>query len=175
MEPTAPREIFTKEATKQTHTLSGVTNTGSYEYFHTFAGLSTNKKETLKTPEQFIDDVLEIVSNEPEDYVSWNHLLQLVLQKCPKFEDSFRQYLYPSEEEQFVLISNVGRLLEDLMSEQISEPLENEVRTICRLLDIEQKGYITEQDIEDFLRQLEDSEAEDIDTISQYLWRYIAG
>jgi len=29
-------------------------------------------------------------------------------------------------------------------------------------LDIEQKGFINEQDIEDFIRQLEDSEAEDI-------------
>jgi hypothetical protein len=40
------------------------------------------------------------------------------------------------------------------------------------LLDIEQKGFITAHDVEDFLRQLEDSEAKDVSTISQLIWKY---
>lgn len=60
--------------------------------------------------------------------------------------DSFRQYLLPQDEDQVVLISNVGRLLEDLMSGSKVE-VESDVRNLYRLLDIEQKGYIVEQDI----------------------------
>lgn len=47
------------------------------------------------------------------------------------------------------------------------------MRTICRLLDIEQKGYITETDVEEFVRQLEESEAEDVPVIEGCLWRYL--
>lgn len=53
-----------------------------------------------------------------------------------------------------VLVSNVGRLLEDLLSEGQSHETDNEVRNMYKLLDIEQKGCITENDIEDFIRQL---------------------
>lgn len=52
------------------------------------------------------------------------------------------------------MISNIGRLLEDQLADQRVEPVEGDARNIYRLLDIEQKGYIVEQDIEDFLRQL---------------------
>ncbi len=48
------------------------------------------------------------------------------------------------------------------MQDQRNEESENDARNIYRLLDIEQKGYIVEQDISDFIRQLEESEAEDI-------------
>jgi Ca2+-binding EF-hand superfamily protein len=68
--------------------------------------------------------------------------------------DSFKQYLYPTEDEKMVLVSNVGRLLEDLLSEGQSHETDNEVRNMYKLLDIEQKGCITENDIEDFIRQL---------------------
>lgn len=86
--------------------------------------------------------------------------------KLHLYSDSFRQYLYPADDGKLVLISNIGRLLSDLMQDQRNEQPENDARNIYRLLDIEQKGYIVEQDIADFLRQLEDSEAEDIETIS---------
>ena len=53
-----------------------------------------------------------------------------------------------------MLISNIGRVLDDLLE---SNPVENDVRNIYKLLDIEQKGFIYGKDIEDFLCQLEES------------------
>ena len=66
--------------------------------------------------------------------------------------DAARDYLY--NEEGLVLISNIGRVLDDLLE---SNPVENDVRNIYKLLDIEQKGFIYGKDIEDFLCQLEES------------------
>ena len=51
--------------------------------------------------------------------------------------DAVRDYLY--DEDELVLISNVGRVLEDLLER---EPHPNDVRSVYRLLDIEQKGHI---------------------------------
>ena len=76
---------------------------------------------------------------------------------CPDFLDAVRDYLH--DEDEMVLISNIGRVLEDLLE---APQVENDVRNIYRLLDIEQKGFIVQQDIEDFVRQLEDSEADDV-------------
>lgn len=109
----------------------------------------------------FVDLVFESLTDEPEGFVYWSTLESLVSRKLYRFLDSFKQYLY-SAEEKLVLISNIGRLLSDLMQDQRNEESENDARNIYRLLDIEQKGYIVEQDISDFIRQLEESEAEDI-------------
>ena len=64
--------------------------------------------------------------------------------------DAARDYLY--NEEGLVLISNIGRVMNDLLE---SPSIENDAKNIYKLLDIEQKGFIYEKDIDDFLCQLE--------------------
>lgn len=53
-------------------------NSGTQEYFHTFAALSSQKKEPQAyetiTPEMFVDAVFENLSDEPEGFVYWKTL-----------------------------------------------------------------------------------------------------
>ena len=51
--------------------------------------------------------------------------------------DAARDYLY--NEEGLVLISNIGRVMNDLLE---SPSIENDAKNIYKLLDIEQKGFI---------------------------------
>lgn len=81
--------------------------------------------------------------------------------------NSVRDYLHSDEE--LVLISNIGRVLDDLLE---SHPVDNDVNNLYKLLDIEQKGFVMGKDIYDFIAQLEDSQAEDVETIGQLLWKY---
>lgn len=62
---------------------------------------------------------------------------KIIESTCPEAMDAVRDYLY--DEDELVLISNVGRVLEDLLER---EPHPNDVRSVYRLLDIEQKGHI---------------------------------
>lgn len=41
------------------------------------------------------------------------------------------------------------------------------------LLDIEQKGYICESDIESFLMQIKEAEVDNLSEVSRELWRYM--
>ena len=84
-----------------------------------------------------MDRILENIRDEPFGFVYWRTLEKEVMDLCPDFLDAVRDYLY--DEDDMVLISNIGRVLEDLLE---APQVENDVRNIYRLLDIEQKGFI---------------------------------
>jgi hypothetical protein len=91
-------------------------NSGNFEYFHTFSGNSSQKKQPpppqLVTAEEFVELVMDAVTTEPEGFVYWDTLQKLTTLKCPQFSENFQQCLYPTDDEdKLVLISNVGRVL----------------------------------------------------------------
>ena len=47
--------------------------------------------------------------------MEWNKLVGLVEKRCPQYLSTFCEYLEPEEGDQHVLISNAGRVMEDLL------------------------------------------------------------
>jgi hypothetical protein len=87
-------------------------NEEPYDYFHTFSGLSSQKKKQIGNAEEFVEMVLDEVTTEPEGFILWDALERLTAERCPQLMAALRQSLFPAEdEERLVLISNVGRVL----------------------------------------------------------------
>jgi hypothetical protein len=42
------------------------------------------------------------------------------------------------------------------------------------LLDIDQKGYVSQEDVSAFLSQIEEAEVDNLEEVSDELWRYTA-
>jgi hypothetical protein len=84
----------------------------AYDYFHTFSGLSSQKRERISSAEEFVEMVLDEATTEPEGFIVWEALERLSAERCPNLVGALRQSLFPAEdEERLVLISNVGRVL----------------------------------------------------------------
>lgn len=63
-------------------TIENLKIAGAHEYFHTFAALSSQKKNppaiSITSPEAFVDLLFDNLSSEPDGFILWSTLEQLV-------------------------------------------------------------------------------------------------
>ncbi len=74
-----------------------------------------------------------------------------------------------------VCLTALAMSLNKSISEAQGKPYPHNDKTINSvydLLDIDQKDYITKEDINSFLSQIEEAEVENFDEVSDELWRY---